>query len=118
MNCGCDEVLERSRRSCGWGCGCDEWFVLPRICGVSDVCEGCWLNGVLQRSWAALGQVMERSLEESPRRPARLDVWPSDKSSSGEEIERPFPADIWFPVCTEEDRKDGWRVMMEMKNQG
>ncbi len=86
---------------------------------MSDVCEGCWLTGVLQRSWAALGQVMGRSLEASPRRPAQLEVWPADRSSRGEEIETPLPADLWFPVCTvEEDGKDGWRVMMEMKNQG
>ncbi len=37
--------------------------------------------GVLQRSWTALGQVMRRSLEESPIRPARLEVWPADRSS-------------------------------------
>lgn len=32
---------------------------------------------------------------------------------------RPFPANLWFPVCTvEDDGKDGWRVMMVMKNRG
>ncbi len=48
---------------------------------MSGVCEGCWSIGVLQRSWTALGKVMGRSLEESPIRPARLEVWPADRSS-------------------------------------
>lgn len=115
LNCGCDEVSERSWLSYG----CDDWLVFPWICGGSDVCERCWSIGVLQRSWVAPVQVTGWSLEEAPRRPALLEVWPADRSLWGEVIERPFPADLWYHACTVEEDGKGWgsngrRVMTEV----